>query len=284
MGRSKGGKAQANQRTTASDAAASDADDALLDQAIADNRAAASSKAELSAPPKAALSQHDIIEKMNTVPTFCLLNGEQNIVGMQDETGAESCTWFTEADDAREMFAFAKQQNEGVPLHLGVTPLGLAFALAEGWADSLFVGNMRLQGKHAIVTQLAPMLAQQCEAQGVPPATWHLPVFCCDELSSPTVMPVFMSRSDLVAAWVASGRTKESVPEHLTVLDLRVLVHQMQTDTFAWSTLEFVGSPRSVQLVREAKLSSARLRMGAPPPLPADEPPPLHCDEPPPLT
>ena len=100
-------------------------------------------------------------------------------------------------------------------------------------------------------------------AQGLDTGSWQLPVFCCDELQSPTVLPVFLNRADLVRAWEASGRKREDVPEALSVIDLKVLVHQMQTDTFAWSTLEFVGSVEAVQLVQEAKQMAE------------EEPPPL---------
>ena len=242
-------------------------------------------------PPAAALSQTEIMQKLNSIPTFCILNGDSNIVGMASDQGGETCVWFTYADDARAMLALCREQNPDVPaLHLGVTPLGLAFALAVGWADSHFVGDLRLQGQQATVEATKEALTEQVAAQGLDVGTWTLPVFCCDELSSATVMPVFLQRHDLVQAWVLSGRPKEAVPENLSVMDLRVLVHQMQTDAFAWSTVQFVGSPGAVALVREAKAAAAevaRHRAAALEPLAAapdaDAPPPLAEDEPPPL-
>ena len=57
-----------------------------------------------------------------------------------------------------------------------------------------------------------------------------------------------------------SGRSKESVPANLTVMDLRVLVHQMQTPVFAWRALTFVGSADSVALVHEAKALSKAIQ------------------------
>jgi hypothetical protein len=80
------------------------------------------------APSAAALSQTEIMQKLNSVPTFCILNGDSNIVGMQDPEGeGEVCCWFTDADDAMGMLASARESNPDVPLlHLGVTPLGLA--------------------------------------------------------------------------------------------------------------------------------------------------------------
>ena len=315
-----GGKKKQAARAPAS------SDDEILDAAIAANKQAAAEAAAVAASPAtasasedpsaakpAALTRQDIISKLNAVPTFCVLNGDSNIVAMEDPDGAgEVCTWFTDAEDARRMLASAKEQNPDVAaeLHLGVTPLGLALALALGWAESLFVGELRLQGKPEVVGPMTAALRGQVEAQGEAPGGWVLPTFCCDELQSPTIMPVFLSRADLVAAWVASGRSRETVPAQLAVIELRVLVAQMQTDAFAWSTVVFVGSPRAADLVREAKVAAAVIARrrelaaakagatGAPPPLvqpaPAqagvggagsgEEPPPLISDDdPPPL-
>jgi len=78
-------------------------------------------------------------------------------------------------------------------------------------------------------------------------------------------------------------------------MDLRVLIAQMQTDAFAWSTVTFVGSADSVALVHEAKALSKKVmdqlahESDLPPPLeddaPADDVPALarDGDEPPPL-
>ena len=136
------------------------------------------------------------MQKLNAIPTFCILNGDSNIVGMEDlEHGGESCCWFTDAEDARAMLARARAQNPDVPaLHLGVTPLGLSFALAMGWAESHFVGNLRLQGQQATVASCHEMLSQQLLAQGLEAASWTLPIFICDELTSPTVTPAFLGR------------------------------------------------------------------------------------------
>ena len=147
-------------------------DDELLDQAIADNtrqrdeehkeqelhqaeaekqkqqqQQQQQQRASVPAPPKGAVSKETIVEKLNAVPTFCLLNGESNIVSIEDGEGGEAATWFTDAEEASEVLAAAQADNPGLPLHLGVTPLGLAFAFAVEWIESIFVGSMRLQGK-----------------------------------------------------------------------------------------------------------------------------------------
>lgn len=266
--------------------AAGPSDDQLLDMAIAENTKAKAAAAETAAqeakaakkaaaastpgltpstsevlnkPAKAALSRPEIIKKLNRVPSFCVLNGDSNIVAATGPDGSgEVTTWFTDAPLARGMVASAKQHNPEVAadLHLGVTPLGLAFALSVKWMESTFYGDLRLQTSDAVLRDMGPSLAQQVTAQGLEAGSWQLPTFCCDELSSDTVMPVFFDPADLTEAWVASGRSRESVPQNLAVIELRVLVAQMQTDSFAWSTVEFVGSPKAAALVREAKTAA----------------------------
>jgi len=59
-------------------------------------------------------------------------------------------------------------------------------------------------------------LASQVKENDLPEKKWHLPVFCCDELQSASAMPMFLSRADLIEAWVLSGRPKDAVPDSLT--------------------------------------------------------------------
>jgi hypothetical protein len=62
---------------------------------------------------------------------------------------------------------------------------------------------------------MEPFLASQLEQQGLPAPKWHLPVFCCDQLQSAAAMPMFLSRADLVEAWVLSGREEAEVRARL---------------------------------------------------------------------
>lgn len=219
-------------------------------------------------PAPKALSRSAIIEKLNAVPTFALLDPSKSVVSIQDGKGGESCSWYTDAEEARRMLGVAREANPEVALHLGVTPLGLAFSLVAGWSLTQSVAeqgvNLTLQGSSSIVASMASMLQQQLAAQGLDPGRWQLPVFCCDELQSASLLPMFLSRHDLVRAWIAAGHSREDVPENLTVMDLRVLVAQMQTDAFAWEIVEFVGSEDAAALVQEAKQMAE------------EEPPPLE--------
>ena len=51
-----------------------------------------------------------------------------------------------------------------------------------------------------------------------------MPVFLCEALQTPMLVPVFVDRTDLARAWLASGRTRESFKEeeNLTTMDLRM--------------------------------------------------------------
>ena len=142
-----------------------------------------------------------------------------------------------------------------------MTPLGLAFSIAAGWTRSQFVGELKLQGPMAVVEQLAPILKKQLAAQGIDPGAWQLPVFCCDELQSSSVFPVFLSRAALVQAWLLSGRTRETVPENLTVMDLRVLVRCMRSGEVSeggagtpWHKVRLVSSLEAYELAQELAL------------------------------
>ena len=50
-------------------------------------------------------------------------------------------------------------------LHLGVTPLGLAYALASGWMETSFYGDMRLRGAREDTENVTTMLQGQVAAQ-----------------------------------------------------------------------------------------------------------------------
>ena len=128
-----------------------DDDDALLDAAIAENVATQKMKVqqppeqkargkEPAAAPGKALTKEQIIQKLNSVPTFCLLNGETNIVGLQDPENPkfEVCFWMTDALEAKEMLEAALQNNpEEVPSHaaarLSPPPSIPATLLARRW-------------------------------------------------------------------------------------------------------------------------------------------------------
>lgn len=136
-------------------------DDALLEAAIAENlrikdeaaKTLTAHKEEAQQPdqksspaelPGKGLTREEIIRKLNAVPTFCILNADKSIVGMENPKGGEMCTWFLDPGEAKAWLVAAIRENPDVRgLHLGVTPLGIAFAFAAGWAPvSLVLDSM----------------------------------------------------------------------------------------------------------------------------------------------
>ena len=102
----------------------------------------------------------------------------------------------------------------------------------------------------------------------------EMPVFLCKQLELPHAVPVFLSRVDLASAWLRSGRAREAFKEaeDLTTMDLRMLVHQMQTDVFRWELLQFVPPSRAVAFLKKHEERMAKAVADG------DEPPALEGD------
>ena len=45
------------------------------------------------APTPAALSRKEIVEKLNAIPTFALLNRDKSVLAIEDGEGDECCSW-----------------------------------------------------------------------------------------------------------------------------------------------------------------------------------------------
>ena len=97
--------------------------------------------------------------------------------------------WFADATEAQNTLAVAKESNLDLhdQLHLGVTPLGIAYAIAAGWMECHFFGEKQLRGSQepfAGDQDPTALLHDQAVGQGLEPPSWHVPVFCCDDLCS----------------------------------------------------------------------------------------------------
>eukprot|EP00966_Prymnesium_polylepis_P054997 1271298-Prymnesium_polylepis.1 len=150
-----------------------------------------------------ALSRQQIVEKLNQIPTFAVVNAQKQLVpiNMDTEDSADSVAWYTDHTDAKGALAVAKAQNPDDELRLGVTPLGAAFAMVQGWTASNAASPLRLQPSQLLATTFAGVLQEQLETQGIDAGGWRMPIFSCDELQSPRMLPLFLSRADLAATW-----------------------------------------------------------------------------------
>jgi len=224
------------------------------------------------APPAApsaaptALTPEEITEKLNGIPVFALLNKEGGIVSMRDPDGGEApvCRWFVDATEAKMVLEAALAANPGVEgLHIGVHGLGNAFKLCGGWADevlpelkaTLSTGeeaaqgvSFRLQGNHALVKEVKDQLTESLTADGVEPGLWTLPIFFSTELQSRSIFPVFFHPKDLADAWLKAGRTKETVPEKMNMMDLRSFVGMLRKADNPWQLVQFVASRAAIKL------------------------------------
>lgn len=232
------------------------------------------SGSKLPIPPSKALTKMEIMEKLNAIPVFCILNKENGVVGMRAvDDDAPSCCWFTDPLEARALLEATQKSNPEAGLHMGCHGLGAVFTRCGGWpageepegykmpeespqsADGEKV-LLKLKGQHGLYKEVQPRLVELLKGSGMDPGCWQLPVFFCDELQSRSIVPVFLSPQDLAATWVKAGRTEESIPENLTLMDIRMLVAQMQTDSSPWSLIQFVGSMESVKLAQEVQAAA----------------------------
>jgi len=295
-------------------------EDELLNQAIAENLAfeekATRAKAEADAEKEksraeqiakevasarrdragAPLSRQDVAEKLNGIPCFCVVDATKQFVPLriQDRAGlTEDCCFFwSEPVEAKHALAQAMSQRSETESSLGLAtiPLGKAFALCEGWAEAgTSTGQpckFQLRAHARLVEEVRPQLTRQLEHAGLDPTGGVFPLFLCEELTTDTVMPIFLSRVDVVSTWEAAiaqaGRdvSKATPPSKITVLDLRMLARRMQSGGMDWSIVTFVGTDRAFQLMHETQ-KKCEEQQGLPTAVPAApfdpeaEPPPL---------
>ena len=229
-------------------------EDELLNQAIAENLAfeekATRAKVEADAEKEKAraeqiakevasarrdragapLSRQDVAEKLNGIPCFCVVDASKQFVPLriQDTAGlTEDCCFFwSEPVEAKHALAQAVSQRSETESTLGLAtiPLGKAFALCEGWAEaSTSTGKpckFQLRAHARLVEEVRPQLTRQLEHAGLDPAGGVFPLFLCEELTTDTVMPIFLSRVDVVSTWeaaIAQARVRICIHMHACI-------------------------------------------------------------------
>ena len=184
------------------------------------------SGSKLPIPPSKALTKMEIMEKLNAIPVFCILNKENGVVGMRAvDDDAPSCCWFTDPMEARCSAGGNPKSNPEAGLHMGCHGLGAVFTRCGGWpageepegykmpeespqsADGEKV-LLKLKGQHGLYKEVQPRLVELLKGSGMDPGCWQLPIFFGDELQSRSIVPVFLSPQDLAATWVKPGARK----------------------------------------------------------------------------
>jgi hypothetical protein len=220
------------------------------------------------------LTRDEVIAKLNRVPTFAIVNLEENVISLPSADGGGEYCWFIDAKEAEETLELTKAANpeKSTELLLAVTPLGLAFARCQGWADeeaaavaaaeddnghAILGGTFKLCGPSETVEANAEAMREQERAQGLEPGAWCVPLYMSDDFQTPQLFPLFFSAASFHAGWARAGKPADSAPAQLTVMDLRVLVKQMEdTDAFDWNMFQFVSDPSAYALAE--RLIAAR--------------------------
>lgn len=210
------------------------------------------------------LSKQGIVDKLDTIPTFHLENTAHKIFPIPDESGEKCIRWYVDVDDAQSALVMVQALNPEVPLQLGVTPLGTAFALSQGWQPNEAPVPLRLHASKAVLMALA-------EERGQEPAADAFPLYGCEELTSARVMPFWTNAADVKETWLSAGRPPEAFPTSLTVVDLRKLVQSAMSDDH-WSTLMLIASSKAITKAQELQeMEETRVAAGL-----GEEPPPLE--------
>ena len=142
-----------------------------------------------------ALSDDQILEKLNAIPTFALMYGEDQtgFVGLEMKQGGKAISFFTDPVEAQAVLNMTSEASPGTPIRLACVGLGNALKLCQrsgGFFDSTgddpqsavfnrFDGALRLAGSHDVVADTAEKLRAMLESAGIAEGDWTFPVFMC---------------------------------------------------------------------------------------------------------
>jgi len=270
-------------------------DDELLEQAVAENKAAREKEIADGCPTKA-----DLIAALDSVTLFDLRVVENGEAKQTCLSPAGDYVFYVDVNDASKALEARRLTHPG-HLVLGVTKLGRAVGLTEGQAFG-FATNanfpMYIQGSTAVIADLvndgldagAKSLVPKDLRKQLNSKTSTIPMFSFHELVEGTeTAPHFFTKADLVAYWMGkTGKTQEELPTHLIMTDLRVLIVRMMSVPADWKAIKLEPMTSTVAVLQgvtnaqqtAADQASAAAEVAAP----ADAPPPLvGDDEPPPL-
>jgi hypothetical protein len=114
-----------------------------------------------------------------------------------------------------------------------------------------FDGTLKLQGSHALVDEVGDKLKAMLDAAGIDQGHWQLPVFMCESLQGPNILPVFLNPREIPAVWEKAGRKAEDLPDKFVMMDIRMLVAEMRKPDMPWDKVHFVGTKESAEFANE---------------------------------
>ena len=219
--------------------------------------------ADAAMPPRQ-LTPNAVVEKLNEIPSFAIMNEKEagakktfvplRFMDDNGKQGPETCAFFIDPAEANATLIQAKKAAPDLNLVVGVMPLGNAFALANGWAEAQGSCPFSVRGEPEMASQVRPQLKQQLAERGLA-SWWQFPVILCDELQSPAVLPIFLTREGLNATWAACER-EGPPPSKLQVIDMRLLVKKLLAPFaetgFDANIVRFLGSETAWNVVQRS--------------------------------
>ena len=218
------------------------------------------------------MSTDEVIEKLNSVPAFCILLGDGSVISLPDPKGAdgEACTWFLDPHEAAATFRRCKAANPGESMRLASQGLGdvlqsmgaLPTEDANAADAAAYDGTLKLAPHKAFAEPIFDQLVASVRQENMEAGAWAVPTFVGEELAQAgsdgeqRALPIFMSPYDLRDAYekvgVLSGKVAQTGPR---VMELRVLAKHMLAEPKEypnpWRAVQFVPTRPAVELARK---------------------------------
>ncbi len=217
------------------------------------------------------LTEQQITDKLNEVPTFVLMSAAEESTGfvaLVAKDGGRAIVFFTEPEEAKAVLKMTQEADEETPLRLACVGLGSALKLCSGSAEvkegfKSFDGDLRLQGHHPLVAHVSPKLKSMLAACGMEEeagSSWLLPVFLSQELSSDALVPIFLNPREIKTAWVSAGQKEEDAPQKHMMIDIRMLINDMRNNKemgIPWDKVRFVGADGAAEFANSLQQITA---------------------------
>lgn len=215
------------------------------------------------------LCREEIVEKLNAVPTFCIMQDDGSVISLPDVDGSEGdecCTWFLTAEEARSSLVKVKAANPNLSVRLVSQNLGDFIMMSDGWPQKVDAPSsddgprLKLKGLSEVTTMVGPQLVKALDGAGLNPGLWQVAVFVAEELAQATtegeqtMLPIFLSPNDVRAAYDKLSISPEAL-SRVKVLELRQLIQMMTAETpdaiNPWRAAQFLTSPSAIQLAHQ---------------------------------
>ena len=204
----------------------------------------------------------ECIKKLNSFPMFCVVNSENNVVGLPNDKGGYDVTWYVDLEEAREILnvMIASSDVEDPGFKLSCTPLGNAFMICAGLTEhkSEEHGPQYLlkPARSVLTAEVEATLRAQLQQRGLADENtgWLLPVFLHDEFQTDALMPIFFSAAGFTQGWINAGRPVDEVPQQPLMMDIRMLMLAMQQDSAMSSKAQPVPSREAYQAAKELQV------------------------------